>query len=220
MKEIDEIKERYERRKEMPVRRNWDYNYWVQCEREYWYLNILKKYQEKYSSLKLLEVGAGSGSNLNFFHRIGFKYENLFANELLLERGITLKENVPTPNIYIGDALDLNFSENFDIVFQSTVFTSILDLGFRNNLAFKMWKMTKKDGIILWYDFVYNNPKNTDVKGVKKKEIRQMFPDAASIEFHRVTMAPPIGRRIGIWYNFFNILFPFLRTHVIAVIKK
>lgn len=28
----------------------------------------------------------------------------------------------------------------------------------------------KNDGIVLWYDFRYNNPNNLDVKGIEKKK--------------------------------------------------
>jgi hypothetical protein len=31
--------------------------------------------------------------------------------------------------------------------------------------------MVKPGGIILWHDFVYNNPGNKDLKGSPKKEI-------------------------------------------------
>jgi hypothetical protein len=83
-----------------------------------------------------------------------------------------------------------------------------------------MFAMTKKDGLILWYDFKYNNPKNKDVKGIGKNKIRELFKQAKTIEFHNVTLAPPIGRKVKRFYNLVNFLFPFLRTHVIAVIKK
>lgn len=80
--------------------------------------------------------------------------------------------------------------------------------------------MAKENGLILWYDFKYNNPSNKDVKGVNKREIKELFPDAKKIIFHNVTLAPPIGRRVGKFYNLVNLLFPFLRTHIIAEIYK
>jgi hypothetical protein len=73
---------------------------------------------------------------------------------------------------------------------------------------------------MIWYDFKYNNPNNLDVKGVGKTEIKKFFPKAKKIIFHNVTLAPPIGRRVGKMYNLINFLFPFLRTHVIAEIYK
>jgi len=154
------------------------------------------------------------------FKRFGFYWNNIYANELLDDRVELLNKNLPNSNIYAGDALKLEFSNYFDIVFQSTVFTSILDLEFKKKLASKMFDMAKNDGLILWYDFKYDNPNNQDVKGVGKTEIKALFPEAKKIIFHNVTLAPPIGRRIGKFYNLVNFLFPFLRTYFVVEIYK
>mgnify|MGYP003990196331 FL=1 len=162
----------------------------------------------------------GGGDNLIALKRNGFDWKNIYANELLEDRVEMLIKNLPNSNIYAGDASNLEFKNYFDVVFQSTVFTSILDIDFKIKLAVKMFDMVKDNGLILWYDFKYNNPKNPDVKGVGKNEIKKLFPEAKKIIFYNVTLAPPIGRRIGKFYNVFNFLFPFFRTHIIAEIYK
>lgn len=222
--EINEIRTRYERRslkaQSEKKDRNWPFSYFVQSEREFIYAKIIRNLFNSCNDIKIIEIGAGNGSNLLFFHRLGIPFPNIYANELLENRGVILKKNLPTPNIYIGNACELKYNEEFDIVFQSTVFTSILDYEFKKKLADRMWEMVKSTGIILWYDFKYNNPNNRDVKGIDKKEIKMLFPLAKDIEFYNVTLAPPIGRRIGKLYNILNFFLPFLRTHLIAVIKK
>jgi len=130
-----------------------------------------------------------------------------------------LKKNLPISLILEGNALDLNSEKMFDIVFQSTAFTSILNEKFKREIALKMMRMVKHNGIIRWYEFKFNNPKNQDVKGISKSEIKELFKEAKEIEFFNVTLAPPIGRKIGKYYPFINFLFPFLRTHLITVIK-
>ena len=169
--------------------------------------------------MRILEIGAGSGDNLLFFKRTGIKWENIYANEIMENRVELLRENLPTATILPGNALDITYG-HFDVVFQSTVFSSILSPEMKVKLAEKLSEMTNSGGIILWYDFKYDNPANKNVKGVKKKEIRKLFPNAKKIEFHNVTLAPPIGRRIGKFYNFINTIFPFLRTHIIAAIHN
>jgi hypothetical protein len=95
-----------------------------------------------------------------------------------------------------------------------------LDSNFRKALAVKMWEMLKPGGIILSYDFIFNNPANKDVVKLTKKEIKMLFPNYSEIHFRKVTLAPPLSRKIGHLYNFLNFLFPFFRTHLVAIIKK
>jgi ubiquinone/menaquinone biosynthesis C-methylase UbiE len=191
-----------------------------QNERERVYTNILKQHINSISTAKIMEIGAGEGINLLFFQKSGFKPENIYANDLRPQKASELKLSFPNAHIHEGDASELPFTEKFDVCFQSTVFTSILDDDLKQKIADKMLAVTQSNGIILWYDFIYNNPWNKDVKGIKKPEIRKLFSHAKKITFHSVTLAPPLGRRVGILYPFVNFLFPFLRTHLIAVIEK
>ena len=119
-----------------------------------------------------------------------------------------------------GDALLLPYKEEFDVALQSTVFSSILDENFRKALANKMWDMLKPGGIILSYDFTYNNPNNKDVRKLTRREIENLFPNHKGIRLKKVTLAPPIARKIGKFYNMVNFVCPMLRTHLIAAIKK
>lgn len=174
--------------------------------------------------LRVLEVGCGSGGNLLELLRMGFDPENLCANELLPERVAVAQKNLPAAiKLHIGDATQVEFSENsFDIVYQSTVFSSLLDENFQHKLADQMWRWVKPGGGVLWYDFTFDNPNNKDVKGVPVSRIRALFPDA-QIDVRRVTLAPPVSRRIckvhPALYGWFNAL-PLLRTHVICWIGK
>ncbi len=173
---------------------------------------------------KLLEIGAGYGTNLDFFIKLGFAPSNLTVNELLEDRITELKRRFPAKvEILSGEASALNLpDESFDIVFQSLVFSSILNIEMQKKIAEKMWRLTRPGGGVLWYDFIYNNPKNKDVRGIPVRRITELFPSGI-IESRMVTLAPPIGRlTAGInenLYKFFN-LFPFLRTHVVCWIHK
>lgn len=217
--EINNIKRHYELRSLNPIIENPYFIYYIKSERELKYLEILnRKAKVNLSNLRIIEIGAGGGDNLLYFHRLGISWSNIYANELLDDRVKILKQRLLSDNVIGGNVLDLNFERHFDIVFQSTVFSSVLDYDLKRTIALKMMKMVKEDGIILWYDFKYNNPRNKNVRGIKKKEINDLFREAKDITFYNVTLAPPIGRRIGKYYQLFNFLFPFLRTHLIGVI--
>ncbi len=173
---------------------------------------------------RLIEIGCGNGDNLLQFLTLGFQPENLVGNELMAEYAANARRLLPiATQIFPGDAATLDLpEESFDIVFQSTVFSSILDADFQQKLADRMWSLVKPGGGILWYDFTFNNPNNPDVKGVTRSQIRTLFPQG-QLKTWRITLAPPINRRVskihpGL-YPVFNAL-PFLRTHLLGWIRK
>jgi hypothetical protein len=146
------------------------------------------------------------------------------GNELLPERAQAARRVLPSGiPILTGDALQLELPpESFDVVYQSAVFTSILDPDFRTALARRMWTWVKPGGGVLWYDFIYDNPRNRDVAGVPLRGIRQLFPDG-NLRYWRLTLAPPLARALaGIHPALYTAAnaFPFLRTHVMCWIRK
>jgi phospholipid N-methyltransferase len=179
-------------------------------------IKLITKY--KVNDGNVLEVGAGQGSNVDLLRACGFSDDRIFLNELLNERIDHIKANYSGIKIYEGNALELEFNQLYNCVFQSTVFTSLLNNEDRIKLASKMWNLLKPGGIILWYDFIYNNPKNRAVKKVSIKEVKNLFPEAIEVEIHKITLSPPVGRRVGKMYNVFNL--PILRSHILAVFKK
>jgi len=166
----------------------------------------------------VLEIGAGQGGNVDMLRACGFATENIYLNELLPERLQHLHENYPNCTVFAGNALNVDFGRQFDCVFQSTVFTSLLNNDDRKKMAQKMWSILKPGGVILWYDFIYNNPANPAVRKVSREEVMHLFSEARESEWRKITLAPPIGRRVGRFYNVFN--WPVLRTHLLAVLKK
>jgi ubiquinone/menaquinone biosynthesis C-methylase UbiE len=226
-KELEQIQKRYDRR---DIERDSRYNpllpsvYMAQQEKLRALIRLFKTELSALDDKAVLEIGCGSGMNLLQLIQLGFRPENLTANELLNERLTLASHNLPSAvKIIKGDASAINMPANsYDIVYQSTVFSSILDDRFQAELASVIWRLLKPGGAILWYDFVYNNPKNNDVRGVPYARIKELFPDA-SITRQRVTLAPPISRLVTrmhpILYTIFNTA-PFLRTHVLCWIKK
>jgi SAM-dependent methyltransferase len=176
------------------------------------------------AELRLLEVGCGSGDNLLEMLQLGFDPAHLVGNELLPERAAAARRRLPVATeVKVGDALAQPFApESFDIVLQSTVFSSLLDDEFQQRLARQMWQWVRPGGAVLWYDFTYNNPRNADVRGVPLRRMQLLFPQAL-ITARRVTLAPPLARVLcrmhPALYTVFNALPP-LRTHLLAWLAK
>jgi ubiquinone/menaquinone biosynthesis C-methylase UbiE len=161
------------------------------------------------STLRLLEVGCGTGNNLLDFLRMGFPPQHLSGAELLPDRfQVALNMNVP--------------EQSQDIVFVSTVFSSLLDDAFQQRLADAMWRWVKPGGGVLWYDFTVNNPRNADVRGVPLKRVQALFPQG-KLRSQRVTLAPPLARWVTrIHPSFYGVCnaIPWLRTHCLVWLER
>ena len=188
-------------------------------------LSSLKRYGfADLSSKKVLEVGCGTGHWLREFTKWGARPENVCGVDLLRDRLSKARISCsPAVRLQCGSAAELPFSDaSFDLVLQSTVFTSILDPDLKRRAAAEMMRVVTQDGIILWYDYHVNNPWNGDVRGVKRFEIRKLFP-GCRIELQRMTLLPPLAR----WLAPYSLLacyilekLPPLCTHYLGVIRK
>lgn len=176
------------------------------------------------SSLKILEVGCGSGFWLRLFVQWDARPENLAGIDLLFSRVVQGRQLCPAA-VFLGcqNAQQLGFaSGSFDLVVASTVFSSILNDGVRAQVAAEMLRVLRPGGAILWYDFFRNNPANADVRGVTRKEIQRLFPGCA-VNAERVTLAPPLARRLaGFSSNLCRGLSALrvLNTHHLALIER
>ncbi|TXG87808.1 MAG: class I SAM-dependent methyltransferase [Thermomicrobiales bacterium] len=173
---------------------------------------------------RLLEIGCGSGHWLREFIKWGIKPGDVTGVDLrsdvlasaagLCPQGVTLRCSN-------GSVLDFP-DDSFDLVLQSLVFTSVLDQSMKNEMAREMMRVLKKDGLIIWYDFHVDNPWNPNVRGVRKAEIRRLFPGCA-IALDRVSLALPVAKRLAPWSWLLCFLLDRLRlfnTHYLGLIQK
>ncbi len=173
---------------------------------------------------RLTEVGCGAGGNLVDMLRLGLTPEHLTGIELLPERLAAARAALPGAlRLVAGDASQADIAPGSqDLVMQSTVFSSVLDDGLQQQVAQAMWRWLKPGGAVIWYDFIVDNPRNPDVRGVPVRRMRALFPQGQA-QVRRVTLAPPLARAVCRWhpgaYRVLNSL-PFLRSHVLALIIK
>jgi ubiquinone/menaquinone biosynthesis C-methylase UbiE len=173
---------------------------------------------------QILDVGCGRGYRLGNIIRWGAQPENIFGIDLLEERIREARRLLPPAvALTVGSATDLQLPDcTFDLVLQFTVFSSILDDLMKRKVAQEMVRVLKPGGCVLWYDFHINNPLNPDVRGLKKQEIRDLFPNC-DCHFRRLTLIPPVARAVGAVSPTLCRLLSSLRilsTHYLAVIEK
>jgi ubiquinone/menaquinone biosynthesis C-methylase UbiE len=176
------------------------------------------------SSRKILEIGCGNGHWLREFIKWGASPENLAGVDLLAER-VAQAYRLTPPGVALGrgNAAQLDFADgSFDIVLQATVFTSILDSALKMQVAREMVRVLKPDGVLLWYDFRVNNPRNPDVRGIEREEIERLFSNCR-VRLERITLAPPLLRAVApySWLGSYLLsAIPWACTHYLGTIQK
>lgn len=172
---------------------------------------------------KILEVGCGRAFELRNFLRYGAKPQNLFGIDLKLKRMQEARSMNPIINYNASSVQNLPFKENtFDIVLAFTLFSSILNKDCRIKAANEMLRVLKNDGTILFYDLFIRKPKNKNVVGINKREIKELFL-GCSFYFKKITLIAPLARIIPSFLLTFYYLFEklwFLNTHYLVAIKK
>jgi ubiquinone/menaquinone biosynthesis C-methylase UbiE len=165
----------------------------------------------------LLEIGAGSGSNVPLWRTLGFVDERITLNDIRPEPIAEAVARWSTVRCLHGDAVQLNVPPH-DVVYAGTVFSSILSDADRHEVAGAMWRLTRPGGRALIYDFTWDNPANRDVRKVTDADVWALFPQTAILSVS-LTLAPPIARRIPGW-AYPLVKWSALRTHRLWWLRK
>lgn len=174
--------------------------------------------------VRVLEIGCGGGHWLREMVQWGVRPEHLVGIDLISERLVDARERcAPTVRFATASAAALPFGDGtFDIVLQSTVLTSVLDSAVRQRIAAEMLRVLSPRGMVLWYDFLVDNPRNRDVRGVNRAELSRLYP-GCEIDVRRVTLAPPVARFFAprMWtLAALLAAFPFMCTHFAGTVRR
>lgn len=173
------------------------------------------------SEQRILELGCGSGRILLETLSFGAAAGNVHGAELLFERVAMAHHTLTSLPLVCADGQNLPYTaHSFDLSMQFMVFSSILDHQVKYRLAQELLRITRPGGMILWYDF-WLNPANAQTRGIDRDEIRGLFPNCR-FQFERLTLAPPLARRItpiswglALWLESLRIL----NTHYLVAIR-
>jgi len=172
---------------------------------------------------RCLEIGCGALGWMGDLVSWRVAEEQLHGIDLDASRVAALRDTLPFAAIEVGDASELPWPANqFRLAIASTVFTSILAPPMRRKVAQEITRVLQPGGALLWYDFAWNNPRNPNVRAVKRKELASLFPELRG-EIRSVTLAPPLARVIAprSWtLATLMAAIPALRSHLLAVLVK
>lgn len=169
---------------------------------------------------KVLDLGAGSGIDCLELDRLGWDRAGVVAVDLLMrhERG-----RLPWVAWAVADAARLPIVDgSMDLVFQSTMISTVLDERIRAGIYAETARVLKRGGAFVSYDMRYPNPWNRDHRPVRAADLRRAFP-GWDIRLTSLTLLPPLARRLApVSLDLFRLAerFPPLRSHLVASAVK
>jgi len=176
------------------------------------------------SQLRALDVGCGSGAWLRQLSAWGGRAENLHGIDLLADRIAAARQLAPDIDFREANGWQLPYPDaSMDLVSGRMVFSSILNENARARVAAEMTRVLKPQGSILIFDFRISHPLNPDTIGIRRKEIRRLFPGFRQY-VRSLILAPPIARRIAPaapWLVLvIDALCPALRSHNVFLLQR
>jgi ubiquinone/menaquinone biosynthesis C-methylase UbiE len=198
-------------------------NVWIEREREAVCEALLRAHLAKpLEQCRILDLGCGHGELLHRFNLLGVPGQNLVGVDLLPDRIEAAARAYPEITFTQANAEKLHLPDGcFEVVICFALFSSILDQEMARNVAREAMRVTSEQGCIVWWDLRLGNPMNPHVRGMGKRRIRDLFPEAR-IEVRTLTLLPPIARRLG---PFTSTLYPLLarlplRSHYVGLINR
>ncbi len=170
----------------------------------------------------ILDVGCGDGALLRRLVTYGADRARLAGVDLLPERVEAARRLEPGLDLRHADASALPYPDrSFDLVFQMTVLSSILDERMRRAVAAEMARVLEPNGAVVSYDFrVARDRRNT--RAVRARDLARLFP-GFRLDVRRITLLPPLARALGkrSWLACALLeALPILRTHELVVLRR
>ncbi len=177
---------------------------------------------------KVLDVGCGGGGDLYHLLRLKYAPENVTAMDILPERLAEARRLYPQICFLEGDASCMKFPDAaFDLVFESTMFTTLPDEPLSTAIAREMLRVCRPQGYLLLVDWRIDKPGDSNYRALTRKRLKSLFAvgrDTHVVGTYPGALVPPVGRFLSTWlpglYFCAAALFPFLVGQVVYLLRK
>ncbi len=175
------------------------------------------------ATARLLDLGAGSGGDCDRFRRLGLRPERIVALDLLRDYPRLARRSHAWLAALQADGALLPLRDgSFDVVYQSTMLSSVLDRDRRTRILHEVRRVLARRGLFVSYDTRYPNPWNRNTRPVSSAEITAAFP-GCRVRVKSTTPIPQLIRLFrflppAVWRAIERI--PPLRSHLLVVVRK
>ncbi len=184
---------------------------------------VLHRAGFKGDDARILNVGAGEGSEMHRFVAIGCRPRSVVCLDLLSDRMIEGRKRDGSIPFVVGDGSSLPFrDEQFDLTYQSVMASSVHALEVRRRIALEMIRVTRRGGLIVWYDTRYPNPWNAETRPITRRQLRAWFQGCEG-KIRSLTLIPPVARLLApVSVGLCKVLeaIPLFRSHLLAVLRR
>jgi ubiquinone/menaquinone biosynthesis C-methylase UbiE len=170
---------------------------------------------------RIIDVGCGDGSDLEYFIRLGWA-EHLMSGVEIFEPALErARRRLPRANLLAANAAQLPFpDQSFDASLQTTVLSSIVDPRVRLAAVGEMFRVVRPGGLVISWD-IKGGGRNPNLAGIDREEIRRLFaPYSETVTVERATLSMGIASRFPYWAARVLERFPFLLDHYVAYSRK
>ena len=174
-------------------------------------------------SARILELGAGSGKDLSVFRELGARADRLVALDVLQPVTRAARRQHPWMTCIAADSACIPLRDGyFNLVYQSTMISSVLDRERRGQILAEVRRVLAPGGLFLSYDTRYPNPWNPHTRPLRLRELRSAFV-GWPLKIWTLTALPPLVRVFApVSLRICRVLeaLPVLHSSMLAAVRK
>jgi ubiquinone/menaquinone biosynthesis C-methylase UbiE len=167
----------------------------------------------------VVDVGAGAGDLVRTMTTAGASVDRIVALDLRRTAFDRARAEGGTWSMVQADGAGLPLrGRSADVVLLFTVLSSVPEDAVRRRICAEAARVTRAGGVVVLYDMVRPNPRNPNVRRTSIAFVRGCFA-GCEVSATRLTLLPPLARRLpGRWYRALARL-PWLTTHVMVTVR-
>ena len=177
------------------------------------------------SAVDVLDVGCGNGAMLRGLIELGVPPEKCTGIDFLPDR---IEDAVSRSHVsmhwQVGGLETIDSDRRFALVTAWTVLSSVPGADERRSLLDALWERVRPGGWLQVFDFRFNNPRNPDVRRVRKCDFCELEPVPTEGIQRSLITPPPLARWLCRAHprldSLLSTVLPAVRSHQFYMLRR